>query len=409
MLSASRGVDKGRSVVFLNRLMRALLFSPSVLVSLVVLAAVVSGCDDDSQQFAALPAATSTPTPTPTPTLSSSVIIFSGEANRLNAYAVSDGFSKQTVVQNHAQDPNGRDINGQICFVPDGSRRFIAGEDTGQPNPPQGWGFFQLKGDQVGELSATQIGKLTPTYQSSLDNAENYGCGFLSDGRLLTTDVGDQAAGPANGQLIIWFPPFDAPSPRYCKLDITIGTAGGVAVDSQDRVYAASARVDPGIYRYTPPFPTSDDAAGGCGQHDPTGAPLADGVRKEKFIASDSNIRTPSAIVQTKLGTFYVSSVLNGVIAEYGSEGRFARRILQHPPGDSRLPFSTGTPFGLGIDSNGTIYYADIGLTGGGTGIGPGPHLGTVRRIRFENGAPLAPETIDSGLDFPDGIGVLEE
>lgn len=337
------------------------------------------------------------------------MIIFNGENNRLNAYAASDGFTKQTVVQNHATDPNGRDINGQICFLPDGSRRFIAGEDTGQPNPPQGWGFFQLSGDTVGNLSARQIGKLTPTYQSSLDNAENYGCGFLSDGRLLTTDVGDQASGPPNGQLIIWFPPFDAPSPRYCKIDITIGTAGGIAVDPQDRVYVASNRVAPGIYRYTPPFPTSDDAPGGCGQHDTSGAPLADVLNKETFIATDTNIRTPSAVVRSRHDTFYVSSVLNGVIAEYNADGHFIRRILQHPAGDSRLPFSTGTPLGLGIDSSGTIYYADIGLTGGGAGIGPGPHLGSVRRIRFVDGEPLAPETMDTGLDFPDGIGVLEE
>jgi hypothetical protein len=366
------------------------------LVCLFALAAAAAGCGEGSEDFST--ASPATP----------QVIVFNGEANRLNAYSASDSFAKQTVIQNHAQDPNGRDINGQICFVPDGSRRFIAGEDTGQPNPPQGWGVFQLHGTQVGGLSATQIGKLTPTYQSSLDNAENYGCGFLSDGRLLTTDVGDQASGPPNGQLIVWFPPFDTLNPRYCKLDITIGTAGGIAVDAQDRIYVASNRAGPGIYRYTPPFPTTDDDAGGCGQRDGTGGPLADRVNKEKFIDADSNIRTPSAIVQTKQGTFYVSSVLNGVIAEYDAQGQFVRRILEHPTGDSRLPFSTGTPFGLGVDSSGTVYYADIGLTAG-TGIGPGPNRGTVRRIRFENGEPLAPETMDTGLNFPDGIGILEQ
>ena len=31
----------------------------------------------------------------------------------------------------------------------------------------------------------------------------------LPDGRLLTTEVGDQGFGFNNGQLVLWFPPFD--------------------------------------------------------------------------------------------------------------------------------------------------------------------------------------------------------
>lgn len=340
-----------------------------------------------------------------------SVIVFNGEDNRLNAYAPLEGDLKQTVIKSASDAPGGRDINAQICFNPDRSRRFIAGEDTGQPNPPQGWGYFQLEGDAVGSLGATQIGKLTPTYQGSLDNAENYGCGFLSDGRLVTTDVGDQATGPANGQLIIWFPPFDSYDVAYCKLDIEIGTAGGIWVDAGDQVYVASARGDAGIYRYRPPFPTSNTGAGGCGRVDSTGAPLADSISKEKFIAADANILTPNAIVSNLNDGWYVSSVINGVIAEYNAGGKFVRRILE-PPADEKLgpePFSTGTPLGLGIDSFGTVYYADIGIVLRDGEIGPGPKTGTVRKIRFDGAQPLPPETMDRDLDFPDGIGVLEE
>ena len=339
------------------------------------------------------------------------VIVFNGEGNRLNAYAPDDDDRKQTVIETRAQDPDGWDINAQICFDPDGSRRFIAGEDTGQPNPPQGWGYFQLAGDAVGTLSATRIGKLTPTYQGSSDNAENYGCGFLSDGRLVTTDVGNQAGGSGDGQLIIWFPPFDSFEVRYCKLDVTIGTAGGIWVDDDDRIYLTSARVTPGVYRYAPPYPTSNDAAGGCGKLDDTGAPLADAIRKELFIPSDANIATPNAIVGSPVGTFYISSVINGVIAEYDQAGRYVRRILEPPAGETLgpVPYSTGSPLGLGIDSSGTVYYADIGLVVDSDGVGPGRRTGTVRRIPFENGDPLPPITMDSGLSFPDGIGVLEE
>lgn len=346
------------------------------------------------------------------------VIVFNGEANRLNAYAADvegPDFPKQTVIPNSSEDKNGRDINAQICFrrAPDGTLHFIAGEDTNQPNPPQGWGFFRLDGSEVGELSATQVGKLTPTYQAGAF-AENYGCGFLGDGRLLTTDVGNQAFGPPNGQLILWFPPFDEPDPKYCKIDVAIGTAQQIAVDSEDRAYVSSARVNPGVFRYAGTWPTSDDASGGCGRTDSTGAPLVDAERITKipFIVDMENLPTTSGVVQKPDGGFYVASVFNGVIAEYDSAGQFVRRILE--PGDKENPPfpSTGNPLGIGLASDGTLYYADIALVvdlGPPIEIGPGDDLGRVRRIRFVDGEPEPPETMDDLLNFPDGIGILEQ
>jgi hypothetical protein len=336
------------------------------------------------------------------------VILFAPETNRLNAYAPLRG-AKQTVIRSHADDPaGGRDINGQVCFAPDGSGLFIAGEDTNQPNPPPGWGVFRLRGVRVGSLEAEQVGRLVPSYQPAADNPENYGCGFLSDGRLLTTDIGNEAAGEPTGQLILWFPPLTAPNPRYCKLDVSIGTAQGIYVDDQDRVFVASARENPGIYLYEGPFPSSDDAAHGCGRTDRTGAPLADEVRKRLFIPADSYVRTPNGVVRSRWGTFFVSSVLNGVVAEYGADGRFLRRIVEPVRGEP-LPFpSTGTPLGLAVDSFGTLYYADLGLRQSGLNFGPGAGLGTVRRVRFVGDQPLPPETLDRGLSFPDGVGIWE-
>ncbi|MDG2305317.1 MAG: hypothetical protein P8R42_11835 [Candidatus Binatia bacterium] len=346
--------------------------------------------------------------------LNESVLVFSGEGNRLNAYAPDAGDLKQTVIERNSIDPDGWDINAQICFdprAPAGSNRFIAGEDTDQPDPPAGWGYFELHGREIGELSATRIGKLTPTYQPAGSSPENYGCGFLSNGTLVTTDVGNQASGDGTGQLMLWFPPFDSTDVSYCKLDIEIGTAGGIYVGPGDEIYVASARVAPGIWRYTPPYPTSNDAAGGCGREDSTGAPVADSITKGLFIPSSAETPTTSAVWSNGRGGYYVTSVLNGVIAEFDQDGQFLRRILEPPTGEGLgpVPYSTGSPFGIGVDSGGNIYYADIGLVLRDNGsIGPGSQVGTVRRIQFRGDEPQAPETLDSGLSFPDGIGILE-
>jgi hypothetical protein len=340
-------------------------------------------------------------------------IVFSGEGNNLNAYDSAPPFRRQRVITTIADDPKGLDINGQICFFPGVKRGdtkwFIAGEDTGQPHPPQGWGIFQLKGKRIGHLQAKKIGRLTPTYQGSSDNAENYGCGFLPDGRVLTTDVGNQATGNGDGQLIVWFPPFNRPKVRYCKIDTAIATAGSILV-KRNGVYVASARPPTaGVWRYTGPFPKSNTAAGGCGKKDPTGAPLADTVNKQLFIPTGGSVVSPNAVARGPRG-FYVSSVINGVIAEFDRTGTFLRNVLQ-PAADDALgeqPYKTGTPLGIGVDRMGDVFYADIGITVTADGVGPGDNTGTVRRIHFVDGEPQPPQTMDTGLAFPDGIGILE-
>ena len=352
------------------------------------------------------------------------VIVLNGQGNDLDAYTGAPPFKHQLVIQNRNANPKGLDINAQMCFFPDG-KTFIAGEDTGQdkaqeePDLIQGWGIFKMKGTKVGKLKAKEIGKLQPTYQGASDNAENYGCGLLSDGRLVTTDIGNQATGPEDGQLIIWFPPFtkgfkklaDGATGKvpYCKIDIGIGTAGGISIDDEDRIYVASARgATVGVQRYSGPFPTSDDADGGCGKTDSTGAPMADSMNRELFIPTGNNLATPNAIVPTGNGGWYVSSVANGVINEYDADGGYVRTVLKPPPGETlgTEPISTGTPLGLGVAPDGTLYFADIGIVIANGGIGPGNGTGRVFRIVFKDGEPQEPEMLADGLAFPDGIGI---
>ena len=100
--------------------------------------------------------------------------------------------------------------------------------------------------------------------------------------------------------------------------------------------------------------------------------------------------------------------MFTGVINEYGADGGFVREILRPPAGEAlgATPFSTGTPNGLAVDAEGSIWYADLGIVLSDDGdIGPGPSTGTVRRIRLIDGAPRPPETIDEGLAFPPSAG----
>lgn len=359
-------------------------------------------------------------------------IVLSGEADRLNVYDAATGAKRTLIPSSHEAPGVGLDINAEICFVPDGvawkpagETWFIAGEDTEQNVVPgvikQGWGVFRLTGGTLDTLAAEQVGKFVPdSFVTAEDNPENYGCGVLPDGRVVTGDVGDQLPHqPATGQLIEWFPTAahfgepigpdrnDFPRIPHCKIDVGIGTAGGIHVDDDD-VYIASNRPNldtvevGGVYRYdTSAWPTAETAAGGCGRVDPTGEQLADAdkVAKALFIPQVPGILlTPSDIVASDRGTFYVSSVFSGQVAEYDRSGTFLRHVVN----------TTGqvggiTPFGLGVARDGTLWIADIGVIG----PGPAPDEGSVARVRFDaagNPGPL--ETIDSGLQFPDGIGM---
>ncbi len=380
--------------------------------------------------------------------------VFNGEANRLNVYDASNGH-KTTLIHSADDGDQGdsrevRDLNAQICFRDYGGKTyFIAGEDTFQEDQGgakgnAGWGWFKLgwlnpSGNTLDTLTTDQKGKLVPKYQAEWN--ENYGCGFLDDGRLLLSDVGDQQfQGESNGQLHIWFPDSaggfgneyvettdtdgnEVPGKStidYCLVDDNLATAGGIAVAGANSALVASARPGLadlnsdlwGVFRYDN-LPSSIED---CTDPDANGVRHAQGVKKSLFIFDPVNAPTPNAIVASGHGTWYVSSVFNGVIAEYSDLGIFMRRILAPPPGELLPPFATGTPLGLGVTPDGRIWYADIGVVVDPTdfdNIGPGNKNGTLRYIApspNKYGVPLTqlpPETVDTALDFPDGIGVL--
>jgi len=343
----------------------------------------------------------------------SGLLLYSTEGNRLRRYdidTIGSTLVEDILVKGASSGGvNDRDSNGVICAIPDGSGRYVLGEDSGQPAIPPGWGIFSRDG--------VQQGKLTATYQTSTSNAEPFGCVFDKQARLFTTDVGSQAIGSSTGQLILWFPPYDvfpgAPgtypnasiSDNFCKIAVNIGTAGQPVIDDQGRVYVTSSG-GLSVLRFSPPFPTSADAAGGCGSVDAKGSPLADTVNREVFLAPQG-LSTYSGIALAPNGNLYIATNLTGTINEYTPEGAFVRKIMDPGP-FTGLPVSTGSPQSLAVDPQGTLYYADLDLRGTLPNVSPGPN-GKVRRITFdENNNPNPPEIVRQNLAFPDGVAVFK-
>jgi outer membrane protein assembly factor BamB len=349
------------------------------------------------------------------------VLIYNTEGNRLRRYDVDTigGALVEDILQPSASDdPDGRDSNGVICRFRDGSGRYVHGEDTGQPSPPAGFGVFAPDGRQVGKLTPSY-----PVYTSG--QPEPFGCAIREDGILFTTDVGQQGFGNNNGQLTMWFPPYDhfpgppPPSPdaypnnddvsdNFCKIDETIGTANTVAIDAQGRVYvAASSQLT--VYRYEGDWPTGLASGEGCDATDSVGGPMVDPGRitRSVFIAPDG-ISTYSGLAVAPDGTsVYVGSVLEGKIREYDLDGNLLRAIVDHGVPLGTLPTPFGSPQSLALGPDGSLYYADLALVGTLPNVGPGPN-GKVWRVRFDAaGDPMTPEIVRQDLSFPDGVAVL--
>jgi len=336
-----------------------------------------------------------------------------------------------------AAPPDGsapKDINGQVCTSPD-QRLIVTGEDTvlgpdggppdgGSSHDPRvaGWGIFEIAGGVIGQVRATQVGKLAPEAGAGpgyTGDPDNHGCGFLDGRRLLTGAIGDPYPGfPANGQLFLWFGPFTAGFQQvtedgvtffvgevpHCSLDDTLATVGGIEVASNGDVYVATNRPDDsnnpgGIWRYSGIFPSSVEEC--------TPEFLAANVTKEQVVGFPLVLNplspTPSGVVVSPHDTLIVSSVFTSHISEYTRDGAFIRDIWPTTPVAPRVLATGDTPFGMVFTSDGALWVADLGIVT----VQPAPGEGSVFRIAFEDGDPVLPETvIADGFTFPDGLGV---
>ena len=303
--------------------------------------------------------------------------LFSPQANELDVYDISQADAPLTVLIPAERN----NVNGQVCLMPDGSGNMLMGEDTGQSaGERQGWGIFTPEGELVDKI-------LEPETPNEPEQIEPFGCAFDSEDRLFVSDVGSGNFDATDGKLIVFFPPeYD----EFCLLDTELRVPGTLALDDEEAVYV-SETVPPGhVLRFAPPFPESADE---CESVVP---------ERETFI-NDETLSTPFGIVRAPNGNWYVSSVfLPRGIREYDTSGKLVRTIVEGE--------AVGSPAGMAVDSEGTLYYADLAIVQEeGELPGPAGGQGTVRRITFDaEGNPSEPEVIGEGFDYPDAVSVLE-
>jgi hypothetical protein len=306
-------------------------------------------------------------------------LLFSAQGNELDTYDLET--DEMTVLVPSAQD-GGEDLNGQVCLMPDDTGNFLLGHDTNQSEGDrQGWGIFTPEGEFVDKI-------LEPETPNEPEQPEPFGCGFDSEDRLFVTDVGSGSFDATDGKFIVFFPP---EYETFCILESELRVPGTVFVDDDDSVYVTET-VPPGtVLRYSG-FPESDDE---CATVQPA---------KETFI-EDEEMNTPFSAVRAPNGNWYVSSVfLPKTVREYDADGTFVRTVVE---GDD-----IGSPAGLAVGDDGTLYYADLAIVQEAPGELPGPASGqgTVRKITFsEDGTPSAPVIIGEGYDYPDAVSILEQ
>jgi len=375
---------------------------------------VVAGCSGGSTQTTtsttAAPPTTSPPS-TSTTQPGTDAVVFVSVGGNIDAYDTQAPYDRQRVVA-VGTAPNGAVAHGQICFLPDSTRRFVVAETRpGAAGSPAsaGFGLYQLTGDGVGTFRVQRVNGFTSPGASSASATLTYGCAFSKTGLLFTTDVGsvsptDSQAGAADGQLIEWFPPYTSPTPAHCVVATGLAVPQGLAAESDGSIDLASAAAPTaGVWRYSGAFPTK---AAAC-------APPLTGVTATKVIPAGPNgLGAPAAVALTPDNkSLVVTSALDGVIDQFDLDGTFTTTLMTPSPAGplGATPFATGTPLGVAVNADGAVFYADPGLERAANGsVAAGDRVGSLRRIAVTKGQPQAPNALNQGLPAPDGLGIFD-
>ena len=292
-------------------------------------------------------------------------------------------------------------VNGPPCFIPgDRQGRFLEADD----DPFETWTAPNGKTEN-GDANAF-FGLFTKT--GVRDHSSDYGddgrvgaevpmqdpagCAFDAHGNFFGVDVGfNHAPLMGDGQLVEFFAP---DYKTWCVLDKSLSQPGMVAFDDQGGLLVPEAGFGQ-ILRYSN-FPSD---AGHCGGSQ----------RSIWMLSAAMGIGTPIGIVRAPDGGWAVSSVLvlPAIYHVTVVGGQPIMDGLIAAPGPN-----TGTPFGLGYDKLGNLYWADLGVrpfpldgTDPTDPIDSAPNQSGFAMVKA-GGLPIATR-IASNWQFADGVTVV--
>ncbi len=350
------------------------------------------------------------------------------QGNQLDAYDVSQSIphlSMTTPIPSHSHDPSaapgedttghGNDVNGQLCTITqaDGSVRFMMGEDSDQGEIPlgeaQGWGIFEPTGGIDGPW--TLLDKIVPTYNFTdppNDHLpDNTGCKASANGeRIFLVDLGVGAFDVDGvGSLFLVHRNADgdfANDSPVCVLANDLTTAGYIEEHPDGSILVPESGRSSGgaVSRFSPPFPAPGDQAACTAYRNAHGIDERPNFLQPLFpLPFNPLTYVPISIVERR-GHFLVGNVVPGLIVEVDDEGHMTRPVvLLQGPGVA----------GMAVSSDGTLYWANLGLIPCPTILCPGPATGTVWKLPFAPilDLPLLPIPLNVGLAFPEGLGMI--
>ena len=402
---------------------RALLLAGALGVVAVLAASCSSaGNGESASTTAPAPSTTLPPTTSTTQAPGKDAVVFVSVGGNIDAYAAQPPFDRQRVVA-AGTAADGSEPHGQICFLPDGSRRFVVAETrparAGRP-AAAGFGLYQLTGDDVGTYRVARLGGVDDPAASAGGGSTTYGCAFLPDGRLLTTVVGS-STGAATGQLPEWFAPFTAARATRCVIATGLASPGGLATDRNNGIEVAVSRAPgAGVWRFSGSFPASASACGALSPPTTTAAnratgpaSVASGVTASQLVVAGAHgLSAPAAVAVSADGkSLVVTSPPDGIIDEFDLTGQFSSTLLAPKAGEQlgANPRASGSPFGVAVNGDGAVFYADPGLVKAPNGtIAPGIRVGSLRRIVVANGKAAPPQLVNGRLPGPDGLGIFD-
>jgi len=327
------------------------------------------------------------------------VLVSQDEA--LMAYDI-DHHKMYTFMQG-GEDHNSHWVNGPPCFIPgDGQGRFLEADDdpfetwvhNGKTENGDANAFFGLFTKTGVRDHSTDYGD-DGRVGAEVPMQDPAGCAFDAHGNFFGVDVGfNHAPLMGDGQLVEFFAPDYT---TWCVLDKSLSQPGMVAFDAQGGLLVPEAGFGQ-ILRYSN-FPAD---ASHC----------SPGATRSIWMPSVAmGIGTPIGITPDPNGGWAVSSVLVLPAIYHVSV------VAGHPVMDGLIAApgpNTGTPFGLGYDKLGNLYWADLGVrpfpldgTDPTDPIDSAPNQSGFAMVAA-GGLPIATR-IASGWQFADGVTVVRD